>query len=475
MNLPQGKLSSEILDKLPPSDVPTEIMLVGAMLLQPSLCDSVPMQIEATDFYADANRVLFARLLSIWQKHRSLDIALVRQALKESGEFERIGGAAYLGEAMQEAGLVHNASHYSKIIKDKSRLRQVLKVATELLQAAWEPSAKAEDIVGIAEQNLLKIKTGDYQTDPVSLDVASMAALDWVDQLILSNKSGGIQTGLDMLDYETGGVYPGEVTVLAARTGQGKTTLALQIAHNMATAGIPVYYASLEMNRMQVALKNLCRIAQVSIKAVRAGRINNFMRAAMIDALEHTGIPLHIHDWPKIRPFDIARAARKIGAGVIFVDYLQRVKPTDSKQKRWEQVGQISDDIKTVAGELQIPVIAVAQLNRESDKEKFETRPKLSHLRESGNLEQDADQVWLLWRPENGINGPKIISGLEQQNRFAGEHWPAELKVSKHRFGDVQTIRLETNTRSASFSCTDTPPQPEENCYAHDFDEQRAF
>jgi replicative DNA helicase len=457
-----NRAPSEILDRLPPQSLDDERQALGSILHDQRVLDDVARLVEPEDFYADAHQRVFRAMLAIQAERLPIDIALLRDRLIRSAEIEAIGGQAYLGEILQCVPYAANAKYYAGIVARHAKKRKLIHAATEMLRTAHDPGQEPEEIIAAAERAIGAIKTGSYQTDPVSLADATVAAMEFVDEVTTARKGGGIKTGLEMLDFETGGVYGGEMTILAARAGQGKTTLALQIAYNMAAAGIPVYYASLEMNRVQVALKNLCRIAGVPIKLVRSGRIFTRGRERLIDASDKCTVPLFIHDWPKIRPFDIARAARKVNAGVVFVDYLQRVKPTDSGQKRWEQVGQISDDLKTVAADLNVPLVALAQLNREMDKERRETRPKLSHLRESGNLEQDADQVWLLWRPENGIDGT---------GQYAGDKWGAELKIAKHRFGNARPIRLKCDGTATAFECIDEPPDETEATQYAEFEE----
>ncbi len=457
-----NRVSSEILDRLPPSSLDDERQTLGSILLDHKVLDDVARLVEPEDFHADAHQRVYRAMLAMQADRLPIDIALLRDRLNRSAEIEAIGGPAYLAEILQSVPYAANAKYYAGIVARHAKKRKLIHAATEMLRTAYDPGQEPEEIVAAAERAISAIKTGSYQTDPISLEEATVAAMDFIDEVGTARKGGGVKTGLEMLDFETGGVYAGEMTILAARAGQGKTTLALQIAYNMAAAGIPVYYASLEMNRVQVALKNLCRIAAVPIKLVRAGRIFARGRESLLDASNKCTVPLFIHDWPKIRPFDIARAARKLNAGVVFVDYLQRVKPTDNGQKRWEQVGQISDDLKTVAADLNVPVVALAQLNREADKEGRETRPKLSHLRESGNLEQDADQVWLLWRPENGIKGT---------GRYAGENWGAELKIAKHRFGNARPIRLKCDGMATAFECIDEPPEESEATQYEEFEE----
>ena len=446
-------VSPEILDRLPPNSLAAERQALGSIFHDHRVLDDVARLVEAEDFYAEAHRRLFRAMLAMQAERIPIDIALLRDRLVRSAEIEAVGGLAYLGEILDSVPYAANAKYYATIVARYGKMRKIIHAATEMLRTAYDPTESPDGIIAVAERAISSIKTGTYDSEPVNLEEATVDAMKFIDDVMTARKGRGIKTGLEMLDFETGGVYPGEVVILAARAGQGKTTLALQMAYNMAAAGVPVYYASLEMNRVQIALKNLCRLAGVPIKLVRSGRIFTRSRERLIDASDKCTVPLHIHDWPKIRPFDIARVARRLKAGVIFVDYLQRVKPTDSGQKRWEQVGQISDDLKTVAADLNVPVVALAQLNREMDKDRRESRPKLSHLRESGNLEQDADQVLLLWRPENGIIGT---------GQYAGERWGAELKIAKHRFGDAQPIRLKCDGMATAFECIDEPPDETE-------------
>lgn len=439
-----ANLSSEILDRLPPQSLEAEKWVVGSGLILPESLDQTALIVTPNDFYADANKRIFAALVGMRDAGSKIDLGLLVGNLRASGQFEAAGGAAYLAEVLNSVPHAANAVYYAEIVKERSVRRELIHAATEMLRDALDEGVKAEDVVSAFEQRVQGIKTGDYRTDPVSLESATSDALLHIDKVVSAGTGGGIETGLWELDKQIGGMFPSELIVLAARPGQGKSTLGLQIAFHVAKTPRPVLFVSVEMNRIQIGLKNLCREAGVNIARVRTAQLADSDITTFSETAQLCSVPLYVLDWPQVRPFDIARAARRVKAELVVVDYLQRLKAPDTRMNRYEQVGEISKQLKIITGELNVPLVAIAQLNREAEKGEREGRPKVSQLRESGNIEQDADQVWLLYRPEKKIRG---------EGQYAGDEWDAELHAAKTRYGNNPRIRLRCNQVSESYTC----------------------
>ena len=362
---------------VPPSDTASEVQLLSAMLVDTSLIDAAASAIDADEFYDSRNRIIFRAMVSTWQQRRMLDGVILRDSIKAdpagaSLDFEEIE------ILLQSGGFGFNLAYYAHKIRSTARLRQLSRIGLDIHQSTRDKSETPESILARAEKAFSQIRTGHYNTEPVTLAQATLDCQLFMDQAEES-RGGGIQTGLPMLDDTTGGVFQDELVLIGARSGVGKTSFALQIAHTMAAAGKCVYFGSLETNRVQIALKNLCRLSSVPIRMARMGKLFQGQRDRINDAVSQCDLPLHIHDWPKIRPYDIARSARKVKASfVIVVDYLQaREAHTDSTQEAFGgKSGQISDELKTAAGDLHVPVIALAQLNREVDKQGKESRQR---------------------------------------------------------------------------------------------------
>lgn len=438
---------SEILDSLPPSDVAAERYVIGSTILMPSVLDD--LHLAANDFYADANRRLWAALCSMRDRGEQIDLALLVDRLRRDGNLEVIGGAAYIGQVLSGIPHAAHAAHYAGIVARMAKLRAITHAAQELLKAAYEAGAEPEDVLAVAEVALSRIQTGQYQSEPVAMADAVNEAMDRIDEIMHRTRHAGVMVGLYSFDDQVGGVFPGELTILAARPGQGKSSLAMQFAYHAATNGKQVYFATLEMSRAELAIRNLCALSGVSNQRIRTGAIG---QADVFDlarvAPDCAAANMHLHDWPAIRVYDIRRAVRKLKPDLVVVDYLQIVTPHDRRVPRHEQVGQIATALKSLAREQKVPVVALAQLNRQVEQSGKETTPKLSHLKEAGKIEEDADMVLLLHRPDGGIHG---------KGKYEGQTWDATLDVAKNRNGANPKLRLNWDGARTTFTDFATP------------------
>jgi replicative DNA helicase len=425
-------------------------------MLDPRVLDTVASIVGPDDFHSESHAVIFGRLVDMSQKNRRIDEALLLDRMRTTGDLERVGGTAYLVEIFGSVASPRHFRDYAEIVRRDSQKRRIIRAGIDAVAAAYDTSTTPEDVLGALEVNLANIKTGQYDADPVTMEAACVEAIGEIDEIIRRGHGAGTMTGLPAFDEQIGGLFPGELTVIAARPSQGKTSLALQMAAHAAARGHAVYFATLEMGRSELALKRLCAVSGVSGMRIRTGAITTCEKSRIMEAAQSVAVQnFHLHDWPEIRPFDIARAARRLQAGIVFADYLQIVTPPDATKKRYEQVGDISKQLKVVARQMNIPVVACCQINRQAEQAK-EARPMLSQLRESGNIEQDADVVLLLWRPRDGIRG-----GTE--SKFAGEAWDADLIVAKNRKGVTPNIRLQWDGDATTFSCYATASQPNRN------------
>lgn len=445
---------TEYHDRTPPHNQTAEKSVVGSILLDPGRLDDVGT-LQPSDFHNGACARLYEHIRAMADANEAIDIPLLVERLKQSGEIEAVGGHAFIAEAMNSVAVSRHAAHYAKIVLKNSRRRQIIRAATVTLTNAWDAGVNPDDTLAAAEQMFAEIKTGTYNTDPVTMWDATIAAMNEIDEIIRRKRLPGVMVGLPQFDEEVGGFFRGELVILGARPGQGKTSLALQMAAHCAARGRRVYFATLEMGASELAMKQLATESGVSSQRIRSGRISEEDRSALSDAANRVAVKnLLLHDWPEIRPFDIQRAARRFDAEIVFVDYLQIVSPPDAKKKRYEQVGDISRQLKMIARQMDVPVVACAQIGRQAEN-RTETRPKLSDLRESGNIENDCDMALLLWRPEGGIEGKK-------GKQYEGEKWDAELEVAKNRKGMRKRFRLVWHGDETRFSCYGcfTPQDP---------------
>jgi replicative DNA helicase len=432
-------MNSEILDRLPPQDINSEKSLLGSVLLNPACLDE--LDLSPDEFHAEANSVLFGHLQGMRRTGKGIDGSLLLDRLRSCDDLERIGGPAYLSEVLESVAVAAHWRHYAEIVRKHAQKRSVIIAATEALRDAYDPGIATEAILERLEGSLRDIQTGSYDSAPVPMSKACEAAMERVEKIVKREAQAGVFTGIVDFDNQVGGFFQSELAIIAARPGQGKTSLAIQMACHMSDSGRRVYFATLEMGAAEIAMKRICSASGVGGQAVRTGKIGPDEGRRLTEASGAVSTDnLVLHDWPSIRTFDIERAARRANAEVVFVDYLQIVTPMDKKAQRYEQVGSISNGLKGIARRLEVPVIACCQLGRQSEQHK-ETAPKLHHLRESGNIENDADMVLLLWRPEGGVpttSGGKADSGLE---------------VAKNRNGATCRLLLDFDANTTTFRC----------------------
>jgi len=438
--------SSEILDRLPPQSLEAEKAVLGSMLLDPLLCDDVAPILRPEDFYARAHRKLYAHMLAIHDGGGRIDAMLLVERLKAAGELEAIGGVAYLAEVAQSVPVAAHAMHYAGIVVEKSRRRAIILAATEMLRAAWDTGVSVDEIVSDCEALLHQIPSGEYAGEPVEFTKALAEACVVVDEIASRKRSAGLMTGLESFDFAAGGLFAGELTILAARPSIGKTSLALQIAQHVGGDRKRVYFASLEMPTTQLALRVLCGHSGVAMARVRSGDLGpDDLALLMAAGVSLQGLPILLHDRAGLSVADIRRACRRMvakgGLDLVIVDYLQRVTPADAKVDRHLQVGKITWDLKALALELRVPVLCVCQLGRVAEERDRKTglviEPRLSMLKESGDIEQDADMVLLLHRQQRAVESLLILA--------------------KNRQGEQARFNLQWDGERTRFSCDGVP------------------
>lgn len=426
----------ELYDLAPPNDPEAEMWVLGSIVLKSDCLDDIAGIVTAEDFYGVGRAAVFATLQAMHGDNRKIDMGLLVRALEADGTLAQIGGTAGLAQMIQEVPTWRHAEHYAGIVREKSARRRLLDAGVRAMQAAHDVGTPIADLVAMMETAVASIETTPHSQGVATAQEAAVEFLDYL-QSLEGDQCGGVMTGVETLDTDTGGLHPGELTILAARPGVGKTALAMQIACHAADRDRLVYYASLEMSPRELAGRQACGDANVSLQEVRAGRLNEDDRRALVSAANRFGLrSLVIDKRPELTVYDIRRAARKLkrqGLSMVVVDYLQLVRPADRRIPRHEAVGQMTRDLKELARELEIPLLVLCQLNRESEKD---GKPKLSHLRESGSIEQDADAVWLLTP-----HAPK-----------ADEPHNTELLIAKNRNGHRGRIRLDWDARRTRFA-----------------------
>jgi len=429
-----ARVSSEILDRLPPQNLDAEKGVLGSILLDPNLADDVALVLRPEDFYAEANEKFYGHLLAMHDEGSRIDATLLMERLRSAGDLELIGGAAYLAEVLHAVPYASNAVYYAEIVRAKATLRLLIHASTEILREAYEPTLDPRELVSRAEEQIFAVHDQRSTDQITTIQDLLPEACDRIDARLEHGEGVGVPTGFKDLDNLTGGMHDSEFVVIAARPSMGKTALATNIAEYVTIqANVATLFVSLEMARLELAQRMLCSQGRIDANKFRSGFLSGDDRKKLVEASAKLGkAPLFIDDTPSRTITEIAACARRLKRkqklGLIVIDYLQLIQPDDPRDPRQEQVAKMARRLKGLARELNIPVLCLAQLNRQADTGKDSHRPRLSQLRESGAIEQDADVVMFIWREwetreeaqEKGIEGVVNVSVAKQRNGPTG-------------------------------------------------------
>lgn len=421
-----------------PQNIEAERAVLGSIMLLPEVFDEVALVIRPADFYDDANRKIFEHLLEMHDTGQRVDLMLLIERLKKADCYEAVGGAAYLAEIGRQVPTAAHAEYYAKIVADKSVLRSLIHAGVDIQNGAYDPTSETREILGKAEERIFAIleDRGAGQVTPIA--EVLQESLDRIDaRMDHQHAFGGVETGFVDFDQMTGGLQKSELIILAARPSMGKTALAMNMAEYAALNGTPVLFVSLEMSGIELGDRLLCSFARVNGNRLRNGTITNDERKKLVNAAAQISqAPLYIDDSPSRTMTEIAANARRLkrrsGLGLIVVDYLQLIDPDNPRDPRQEQVSKISRRLKGLAREMQVPVLCLGQLNRQVESTSS-NKPQLSHLRESGAIEQDADVVMFVHREEY------YMTNEQDREQVRGE---AELLIRKQRNGPTGDVDL---------------------------------
>lgn len=426
-------------DRQPPFDLEAEQGVLGSIMLKPDVCDDMVMILRPDDFYDDANQSIYGQIVDLNDSGKKIDLTLLCDRLKSAGKFESVGGAAYLAKLMDAVPHAAHAVYYANIVREKSTYRSLINASELILKSAYEQSGEAREVLSKAEQEIFAILDERGSGNVSNIRDILHEAMDRIDARMRGEHTmGGVDSGFADLDEQMGGLHNSELIILAARPSMGKTAFAMNVAEYVAIdLSVPTLFVSLEMSSIELADRLLCSRSRVNGHRLRNGTISNEDRRKLIEkAGEISASPLFVDDSPSRTVSEIAAAARRIRRregklGLIVIDYLQLIEPDNPKDPRQEQVAKIARRLKGLAREMEVPVMCLAQLNRQAEDSKDHV-PRLSHLRESGAIEQDADVVMFVHREEYYRRG-------EEQQQYAGQ---AEIIVAKQRNGPVGKIDL---------------------------------
>lgn len=435
-----------------PRNVDAERSVIGALLLDTSAVADVSQVLSAEDFYTPSHRLVYQACVDVYDQHAQIDVLLVQEALSRKGLLDEAGGREGLlslaGSVVSAAGVGFHAD----IVREKSIQRQLLEICLDVSRLAYENAADARQLLEDAEERIFKIARMNVASEIKGVSDVLQQTFERIDYF--RSKQGaltGLVTGYHDLDEMTGGLQPGEVVVLAARPSMGKTSFALNLAERVAGRGKPVVVFSLEMSAQQVISNMLCCRAQVDGQAVRRGRLTdkeyNELQRAATDLYES---PLFVDDGSSLTPTALRAKCRRLkqqhDVQLVVVDYLQLMTTGRREENRQQEIATISRAMKGLARELSIPVVALSQLNRDVEGRE-DHRPRMSDLRESGAIEQDADVIMLLHREEY----------YKRTEENAGL---AQLIIAKQRNGPTGDVTLLFRREFMRFENFQRRPEP---------------
>jgi len=426
---------SDLAERLPPQNLEAERGVLGSILLWNDAIDEVAEFLHAEHFYSDAHRRIYAAIQHLYDRGiRGIDAVTLAEELERRGELEEIGGPAYLHDVLEAVPHAAHAKYYANIVRDKHIQRSLISACTDILRETYDATRDTEEILQNAEQRVFAILEQQEREQKFALKEILLDAFDRIkDRLEKAGGISGLATSFTDIDAKTSGFQPAELIVLAARPSMGKTALVCNWAEGIARdAGRGVLLFSLEQSKLELAERFLCIAAAIDGHKLRSGDLNEEERHKLMEASSSLSeLPLFIDDQPGRTTGQIGAIARRLkrqhDIGIIIIDYLQLIEPEDKRAPREQQIALITRRLKHLAKELNIPVVALAQLNRGVELRE-DKRPRLADLRESGAIEQDADLVMFLHRPD-----------AYQADDRPGE---AELIVAKHRSGPTGIVNL---------------------------------
>ena len=454
INLQQGRI--------PPQALELEEAVLGAMLIDKKGVDEVIDILQPDAFYKTAHQIIFEAIFQLFQDSQPVDLLTVSSELRKKGKLETVGGEFYLVQLSQRVASSAHIEFHARIILQKFIQRSLIKISNEIIESSYKESTDVFDLLDEAESKLYDITQGNIKKSSESAQSLVIEAKKRIEEISKRDGLSGVSTGFEKLDKLTSGWQPSDLIIIASRPGMGKTALTLSMARNIAvTKQIPVAFFSLEMSSVQLITRLISAETGLSSEKLRTGKLaDHEWQQLNVKVTDLEKAPLFIDDTPSLSIFDLRAKARRLssqhGIKLIVVDYLQLMTAGTSTKSgnREQEISTISRNLKALAKELNIPVIALSQLSRAVETRGGTKRPMLSDLRESGAIEQDADIVSFIYRPEY-----YNIDEWDDDERSPSEG-QAELIVAKHRNGGLDNIRLKFIGHLGKFEDLDSFDSP---------------
>ena len=429
--------------KVPPHSVEAEQSILGGLLIDNKAIDRIAGQVSASDFYRNDHRIIFTHISKLIDNNDPADIVTVAESLEQNAELTKVGGVAYLGLVADNTPTASNISGYAKIVRERSIMRNLVEVGSDIVESAFSPQGKdAQQLLDESESKIFQIADAGASEKLGFIDIKELLPkaaqrIDDLYQLDDPNGVTGVPTGYADLDQKTAGLQPGDLIIIAGRPSMGKTSLALNIAEHVGTeAGLPVAIFSMEMGAAQLTMRLLGSVGKLDQHKMRIGQLEDEDWPKLTNALGALNeAPIFIDEGSALNSYEVRARARRLHRqqgklGLIVIDYIQLMSAANeqSTENRATEVSEISRSLKALAKELNVPVVALSQLNR-SVESRPDKRPMMSDLRESGAIEQDADVIMFIYRDE--VYNPETA-----------EKGVAEIILSKQRNGPTGTVKL---------------------------------
>ncbi len=424
--------------KVPPQSVEAEQSVIGGLMLDNQRWDQIADKVTPDDFYRKEHRLIFRAIASLCDENQPADVVTVSEWLEKNAELENAGGLAYLGALANNTPSAANVVAYAAIVRERALMRNLIRVANNVANSAYNPEGRsAGELLDTAEKNIMDIseqgagRRGSFQPIKTLLT----GAVDRIDKLFRSDSPiTGVSSGFADLDAMTSGLQPGDLVIVAGRPSMCKTSFAMNIAETAAVSQkLPVAIFSMEMPGEQLAMRMMSSLGRINAHKVRTGKLEDDDWPRLTHAIGLLAdAPMFIDDTPAMTPLELRARARRLkrehGLGMIVVDYLQLMQSPEANENRATEISNITRSLKGLAKELNVPVVALSQLNR-SLEQRPNKRPVMSDLRESGAIEQDADVIFFIYRDE-------------VYNEDSQDKGTAEIIIGKQRNGPIGKIRL---------------------------------
>ncbi len=435
MSVAELPVAATDFERTPPQDITAEQSVLGGMLLSKDAIADVVEVVRAVDFYRPAHALIYDVVLDLYGRGEPADAVTVAAELTRRGEIGRVGGAPYLHTLISSVPTAANAGYYAAIVRERAVLRRLVEAGTRIVQLGYAAGGDVDDIVDRAQAEVYAVTERRTSEDYQPLSDIMQGTLDEIEAIAShGGQLVGVPTGFTDLDALTNGLHPGQMVIVAARPALGKSTLGLDLARSAAIRhGLTSVIFSLEMSRNEITMRLLSAEARVPLHHMRSGSMSDEDWTRLARRMgEVSSAPLFIDDSPNMSMMEIRAKCRRLkqrhDLRLVIVDYLQLMSGARKVESRQQEVSEFSRALKLLAKELEVPVVAISQLNR-GPEQRTDKKPMLSDLRESGSLEQDADVVVLLHRED----------AYERESPRAGE---ADLIVAKHRNGPTATVTV---------------------------------